>query len=92
MREPEDELRKLVEFRYEGTFDLMELEGAGGGSSLFQEAIDVSYEFNDLASNSYLKNLVLKATSTQLNNFGVNQRLCRFFEGIDAQLTEQGYL
>lgn len=91
--EPRAELRKLVVYRYDGSFDaIMASEAEYAGSSAFEDAIDVIYEFDNLAKNLYLKNLVINAANIQVENFGTNQRICRFFEDIDAQLTDQGYL
>lgn len=90
---PRAELRKLVHYRYEGSFDAsMASESERAGSSAFEDAIGVSYNFDNLASSSLLKNLVIVAANMQVENFGTNQRICRFFEEINAQLADQGYL
>jgi hypothetical protein len=90
--EPRGELWKLVEFRYEGSFDLMEMEGRRAGSSAFEDATKIIYDFPKLAADSYFRNLVVRAANIQVENYGINQRICNFFEDINAQLTDQGYL
>lgn len=90
--EPREELRKLVEYRYEGSFDLMEMEGRRGGSSAFEDATKVIYDFPKLVDATYFRNLVVVAANVQVEIYGINQRICNFFEDINAQLTDQGYL
>jgi hypothetical protein len=91
--EPRTELRKLVVYRFNGSFDAsMASESEYGGSSAFVDAIDVSYDFENLAGNQHLKNLVINAADNQVENFGTNARLCRFFQDIDEKLAERGFL
>jgi len=91
--EPRAALMKLTEFHFDGSIDdSMAAKIERADSTMFEDAIGVSYDFNDLASSSYVKNLAIKAAGNQVHNFGTNQRLCQFFEEINAQLTDQGYL
>ena len=84
------ELRKHVAFRFDGSVDeSLAAKVASGGATVFVDSVSVTYDFDTLASDSHLKNLVIDATNNQVENSAANQRLCQLYENIHVQLTER---
>jgi len=87
------ELRRQVEFRFDGSIDeSLAAKVESGSSTAFVDSISVSYDFDVLANTVYLKNLVIDATNNQIENFASNQRICQLFENVNVQLTDQEML
>lgn len=86
-------LRRLVEFRFDGSIDeSLAAKVESGSATTFVDSISVSYDFDVLVSTVYLKNLVVDATNNQIENFAANQRICQLFENINEQLSNQEML
>jgi hypothetical protein len=85
------ELRKSVEFRFNGSIDdSLAAKVESGSSTAFVDSIGVTYDFDTLANTIYLKNMAIDAASNQVENFAANQRLCQLFEDVDSQLNDRG--
>ena len=83
-----DELARIVEYIYAGTFDLDELRTFAG--SEFEEGVDVAYDFMSLVNNRYLRNLLIEATDGHIDLYSMDYYICATIEEIDRHLTEQG--
>jgi hypothetical protein len=83
-----DELARIVEYSYAGTFKLDDLQVFAGGA--FEEGIDVVYDFMSLVNNRYLRNLLIEATDGHIDLYSMDYYICATIEEIDRHLTEQG--
>jgi hypothetical protein len=85
------EIRNQVGFRYDGSIDeSLARKVESSSDSTFVDSISVNYEFDALAANPFLINLIIDATNNQIENFAANQRLCQLFENVDMQLAQRG--
>jgi hypothetical protein len=84
-----DELARVVEYSYAGTTDLDELRNFGM-LGVFENAIDVSYDFASLVNNRYFRNLLIEATDGHIDLYTIDYYICDTIAEIDHQLAEQG--
>ncbi len=89
---PKERVEELVTLRYNGSFDhSMEMEAQEAATQTFENATSVFYDFDQLAADTNFVNLVVRASSNQIWNFGTNTRLCTLFADVDSMLTKYGY-
>lgn len=80
-----DEISRAVEFDYTGTTDLAQFRA---GLPIFEQGITVKYDFEALARNTYLKNLVIEATDTHSDRYVTVSDLCEALTEIGDLLSE----
>ena len=84
LRAAADELNRTVEYSYAGPTNLE----AFREFAAFEKGITVDYEFEELANNRYLKNLLIEVTDIHTDRYRANRDLCDIFEQIGEHLTE----
>lgn len=84
-----DELARAVEYSYAGPSDLNVLLNSGL-LGVFEDGIEVSYDFASLASNRYLRNLLVEITDGHIDLYSADRNICLTIEEIDDRLAELG--
>ena len=84
-----DELARTVEYSYGGETELNELRQPTT-MGLFEDGIEVAYDFASLANNRYLRNLLYETTDGYIDMYLTNYEICARFKKIDDQLAAQG--
>ena len=84
-----DELARTVEYSYGGETELNELRQPMT-MGLFEDGIEVAYDFASLANNRYLRNLLFETTDGYIDMYQTNYAICARFKKIVDQLAAQG--